>query len=139
MIILDTNVISEMMRPEPQPSVRQWLDAQEAETLYLTSITVAELLYGVAAMPQGKRKGRLVEYIAQLQELFSGRVLAFDHAAAREHARLSIAARKHGKGFPTPDGYIAAIAASRKYIIATRDVVPFKGVGLSVVDPWKDM
>lgn len=139
MIILDTNVISEMMRPEPHHSVRQWLDAQEIETLFLTSVTVAELLYGVAAMPSGKRKNRLVEYTVQLQEIFADRVLAFDLPAARQHAKLSIAARKFGKGFPTPDGYIAAIAASRKFIIATRDVAPFKAVGLSVVDPWMDM
>lgn len=136
MIILDTNVISEMMRPAPSRGVIAWLDAQEIKTLFLTSITISELLYGVESMPAGKRKSRLSKYIIGLNEIFTNRILSFDMEAAHHYAGLAITARKRGQGFPVPDGYIAAIAASHAFAIATRDTAPFASVGLTVIDPW---
>lgn len=136
MILLDTNVVSEAIRPEPDPSVLAWLDAQAAETLFLSGIVVAELLFGVGALPHGRRKDLLAERVEALIALFADRILPFDDAAARRHADLALRARAAGKGFPTPDGYVAAIAASRGYAVASRDTSAFAAAGLSVIDPW---
>jgi toxin FitB len=136
MIILDTNVISELMRPEPKRAVREWMDAQVAETMFLTSVTMSELLYGVAVMPEGKRKHRFLSYTKELKLIFEGRILAFDLHAAERYAHLALAAKRTGRGLPLPDGYIAAIAAAHKFAIATRDTVPFADVGLTVIDPF---
>lgn len=136
MILLDTNVVSEAIKPEPHPSVRVWLDAQAAETLFLSSITVAELLFGVGAMPDGKRKDLLAVRIDGLLEQFDHRVLHFDTPAARRYADLAVQARAAGKGFPTPDGYIAAIAAAHGFAVASRDASAFNAAGLTVIDPW---
>ena len=121
MIILDTNVVSEAMKPEPNPVVRAWLNDQAAETLYLSSVTLAELLFGIAALPSGKRKEMLALTLEGLMGLFKDRVLPFDVEAARHYADLAVVAKVSGRGFPTPDGYIAAIAASRGFIVASRD------------------
>ena len=136
MILLDTNVISEAMKPTPDDTVRAWLDEQAAETLYLSSVTIAELLYGIGALPAGKRKDRLTEALDGVMELFADRVLPFDIAAARRYADLAVKARAAGKGFPTPDGYIAAIAASRGFTVATRDTSAFDAAGVAVINPW---
>jgi len=138
MIILDTNIVSETMKPVPDAKVLAWLDGQAAETLYLTSATVAELLFGVAVLPAGKRKNRLAAAIKGLIGLYAERILPFDNDAARHYASLAIAARKKGRGFPTPDGYIAAIASARGYLVATRDAVAFKAAGMKVLNPWTD-
>ncbi|TDM08950.1 MAG: VapC toxin family PIN domain ribonuclease [Ideonella sp. MAG2] len=137
MIILDTNVVSEAMKPQPHPSVRAWLNDQAAETLYLSSVTLAELLFGIAALPAGKRKNMLARALDGLTTLFGNRVLPFDAEAARHHAALAMAARARGRGFPTPDGYIAAIAASRGFMVATRDTSPFEAAGITVINPWE--
>lgn len=136
MIVLDTNVISEAMKPEPNPAVRAWLNEQVAETLYLSSVTLAELLFGIGTLPAGKRKKALGEALDGLLELFVDRVLTFDTEAARHYAALAVNARAAGKGFPTPDGYIGAIAGSRGFIVATRDTSPFEAAGLAVINPW---
>lgn len=136
MIVLDTNVVSEAMRPEPNPVVRAWLNEQVAETLYLSSVTLAELLFGIGALPDGKRKKGLGEALDGLLELFGDRVLTFDTEAARHYVELAVKARAAGKGFPTPDGYIGAIAASKGFIVATRDTSPFEAAGLPVINPW---
>lgn len=136
MILLDTNVVSEAMKPDPDPAVRAWLDEQAAETLYLSSITIAELMFGIGALPDGRRKNGLAEAVEGVMELFADRILPFDTAAARRHADLAIKARAAGKGFPTPDGYIAATAAARGFAVATRDASAFEAAGLGVVDPW---
>ena len=136
MIVLDTNVVSEAMKPEPHPAVQSWLNEQAAETLYLPSVALAELLYGIAALPQGKRKDRLSRALDGLLSLFDARVLPFDADAARHYAELAMMARKAGRGFPTADGFIAAIAASRGFIVASRDVSPYQAGGLRVIDPW---
>lgn len=137
MIVLDTNVISEAMKPEPHAAVLAWLNNQVAETLYISSVTLAELLYGIAALPVGKRKELLAQALDGLMGLFRDRVLPFDVGAARHYAELAVTARSCGRGFPTPDGYIAAIAASRGFIVASRDTAPYKAAGVSVVNPWE--
>lgn len=136
MILLDTNVVSEAMKPDPHPSVRDWLDAQAAETLFLSSVAVAELLFGIGALPRGKRKERLASALDGVLDLFATRILAFDTAAARRYADLAVKARALGKGFPTPDGYIAAIAAAHGCAVASRDTSAFNAAGLTVIDPW---
>ncbi|MBS7538913.1 type II toxin-antitoxin system VapC family toxin [Ancylobacter lacus] len=136
MILLDTNVISEAMKPTPDDTVRAWLDEQAAETLYLSSVTIAELLYGIGALPAGKRKDRLTDAMDGVMELFADRVLPFDVAAAQRYADLAVKARGAGKGFPTPDGYIAAIAAARGFTVATRDTSAFHAAGVAVINPW---
>ncbi len=136
MILLDTNVVSEAMKPEPAPSVRAWLDAQAAETLFLSSVTIAELEFGVGALPDGRRKDRLKAALDGVLELFGTRVLPFDTGAARRYGELAARARAAGRGFPTPDGYIAAIAASHDFAVASRDTSAFMAAGLTVIDPW---
>jgi predicted nucleic acid-binding protein len=136
MILLDTSVVSEAMKPEPHRGVRDWLDAQVAETLFLSSVTVAELLFGIGALPKGRRKDRLAETLEGVLELFAGRVLPFDIEAARRYADLAVRARAAGRGFPTPDGYLAAIAAAHGFAVASRDTSAFNAAGLTVIDPW---
>ncbi len=136
MIVLDTNVVSEAMKPEPMPAVRTWLDAQAAETLYLTSVTIAELMFGTGALPQGRRKDKLTEALDGVLALFADRIRSFDTRAARRYAELAVSARAAGKGFPTSDGYIAAIAAAHGFAVASRDTGPFTAVGLTTIDPW---
>ena len=137
MILLDTNVVSEAMKPAPDDAVRAWLDEQAAETLFLSSVTIAELMFGIGALPNGKRKERLTEALDGVMELFADRVLPFDVDAARRYADLAVKARTAGKGFPTPDGYIAAIAAAKGFAVATRDNSAFEGANVTVIDPWK--
>lgn len=136
MILLDTNVVSEAMKPEPNPVVRAWLNHQVAETLYLSSITVAELLFGIAALPSGKRKDMLAQTVDGLIQLFQDRILSFDVKAAQYYADLAIIAKISGRGFPTPDGYIAAIAASQGLIVASRDIAPYAAAKVKVINPW---
>jgi len=137
MIVLDTNVISEAMKPAPNLAVQAWLNEQVAETLYLSSVTLAELLFGIAALPAGRRRNTLTRALDGLLELFGDRVLPFDTDAAHHYAALAVAARNAGRGFPTPDGYIAAIAGSRGFMVASRDTSPYEAGGLRVVDPWQ--
>lgn len=137
MIVLDTNVLSEAMKPTPDPNVRAWLNDQLAETLYLSSISLAELTFGIATLPVGKRKNMLEKALEGLLEVFDDRVLPFDTSAARCYAGLAATARNTGRGFPAPDGYIAATAASRGFIVASRDTSPYEAGGVRVIDPWK--
>jgi predicted nucleic acid-binding protein len=139
MIVLDTDVVSEAMKAEPDPAVRAWLDEQAAETLYISSVTLAELLFGIGALPSGWRKEAPTQTLNGLLELFGDRVLAFDTDAARHYAELAVTARAVGKGFPTPDGYIAAMAKARGFTVATRDVAPFQAAGIDVINPWESL
>ena len=113
-----------------------WLNDQAEETLFLSSVTLAELLFGVGALPTGRRSNMLDRTLTELLELFKDRVLPFDTEAARHYADLAVTARNGGRGFPTPDGYIAAIAASRDFIVASRDTSPYEAAGVSVINPW---
>lgn len=136
MILLDTNVVSEAMKPAPDDVVREWLDEQVAETLYLSCVTIAELMFGIGALARGKRKDRLADALDGVMELFADRILPFDVDAARRYAGLAVKARAAGMGFPTPDGYIAAIVASKGFAVATRDASAFHAAGIEVIDPW---
>ena len=137
MILVDTNVISEPLRRVPEPRVAAWLDAQALETLYLSAITVAELRFGVQAMPIGRLRDRLNEDLErQVLSMFAGRVLAFDLAASRAYAQLMTKARSAGRAISVSDGYVAAIAAANAMMVATRDTTPFQAAGLNTVDPW---
>ena len=138
MIVLDTNVVSEAMKPATDPAVRAWLDDQLAETLFLSSVTVAELLFGIAALPEDRRRNLLTEAVEGLLAVFGDRVLPFDIGAATHYAQLAALARTKGRGFPTPDGYIAAIAVSRGFIVASRDTAPYVAAGVKVINPWKE-
>ena len=104
--------------------------------MFLSSVTMAELLFGIGALPRGKRKDRLASAFEGVLDLFSARIVPFDTAAARRYADLAIKARAAGKGFATPDGYIAAIAAAHGFTVASRDASAFYAVGLTIIDPW---
>jgi len=136
MIVLDTNVVSEAMKPDPARAVRAWLDEQAVETLYLSSVTVAELMFGIGALPMGRRKDKLTATLDGVLQLFADRILPFDVSAARRYAELAVRARLAGRGFPTPDGYIAAIAAAHGFAVASRDTSAFTAAGLAMIDPW---
>jgi len=135
MILLDTNVVSETMKPAPSPAVMAWLDRQAPTTLYLSMITVAELQYGIACLPDSRR-ALLQQGVDALIQLYEGRILAFDLAAARRYTDLAAQARQRGRGFPLADSYIGAIAEAGKLKIATRDEAPYLAAGLSIVNPW---
>ena len=138
MIILDTNVLSEPLRQQPEAKVTAWLDAQSVETLYLSTITVAELRFGIAALPAGKRRDTLSQSIEkQLLPLFSGRILPFDMPASAAYAKLMAAAREQGLAIATADGYIAAIASANNMSVATRDAAPFVAAKITVINPWQ--
>ncbi|WEQ54250.1 type II toxin-antitoxin system VapC family toxin (plasmid) [Komagataeibacter nataicola] len=140
MILLDTNVISEPWKPAPEPRVLAWIDAQAIETLFLSAVTVAELRFGIGAMPAGRRRSVLHERLEQdVLPLFEGRVLSFDLAASQAYAELMVRARSEGRAIGKADGYIAAAAASRGYAVASRDVSPFEAAGVRVLNPWEDV
>ena len=139
MILLDTNVISEPWKPVPEPRVLIWIDEQAIETLFLSAVTVAELRFGIGAMPTGRRRSVLHERLEQeVLPLFAGRVLSFDLAASQAYAELMVRARSEGRAIGQADGYIAATAASRGYVVASRDVSPFEAAGVRVLNPWED-
>lgn len=138
MIVIDTNVLSELWRVAPDPKVLAWMDAQVVETLFLSAITVAELRFGLAAMPQGKRRTIYQERLErEVLPAFAGRVLPFDLDASKAYGELMARARLGaGLAIGNADGYIAATAAARGLMVATRDTSPFKAAGLTVIDPW---
>lgn len=140
MIIVDTMVLSEPLKPNPDPSVIDWLDQQVPTDLYLTAINQAEIEYGLWAMPEGKRRAHLHRSITELFEVdFSGRILAFDSQAAIMYGTSIAPARQmHGKdAIKDMDGLIAAIAISNdRCRVATRDRRPFELMGVEVIDPW---
>jgi len=137
MILLDTNVVSEPLKPTGNLNVLAWMDAQVLETLCLSTISLAELRFGIAALPEGKRKDRLHLSLEQrVLPLFSGRILSFDNAASQHYATLLARARAAGRSIATADGYIAAIAATHGLAVATRDTSPFEALGLTVINPW---
>lgn len=138
MIILDTNVVSEPMRREANPLVQSWLDQQALETLYLTSISLAELMLGIEVLPDGKRKQGLVGALAELlTTLFGPRILPFDGAAAAAYAPLVSRARASGQLISLADGQIGAIASVYEFTVATRDTKPFLAAGIPTINPWE--
>jgi len=137
-IIIDTNVLSEPLRPLPNQRVVAWLDAQVSETLFLTTITVAEVRYGIAALPAERRRIDLAErFESEVLPLFAGRVLAFDEPASSEYAVLRAGSRAAGRAIGDFDALIAGIARAHGFGVATRDVAPFEAADVRpVIDPF---
>ena len=137
MIILDTNVVSELTRLAPNPSVVFWLDAQIAEDVYLSAITEAELRFGIAVLPAGRRRERLAfEVENMLREDFEQRILPFDSDAARMHAEIAASRRAIGKPISYADCQVAAIARCYGAAVATRNYGDFEHCGIEIVNPW---
>ena len=137
MIILDTNVLSELMRPQPAPQVVGWLDTQDAASVTVTAITVAELLYGIERLPDGKRKRAFAEMAAAMfDEDFAGRLLPFDAEAALHYARITAAQANAGRPVSMADAQIAAISVQHNAELATRNVKDFDGLGIRITNPW---
>ena len=137
MFLLDTNVVSELLRPSPEPVVETWIGDRRATNLYFSAIGEAELRYGVAILPPGRRQTALASAIeAILREDFVDRILPFDSGAAREYADIAAARRAAGRIVPPADCQIAAIARSRGMAVATRNVRDFEDIEVEVVDPW---
>ncbi|WP_081085816.1 type II toxin-antitoxin system VapC family toxin [Burkholderia cepacia] len=137
MILVDTNVISEPLRREPNAAVIEWLDAQNVETLFLAAISLAEIRLGVAVLPEGRRREWLHQSIEQrVLPLFRGRILPFDDAASKAYASLRARARAAGVAIAPSDGFIAGTAEANGLIVATRDATPFEAMGIRVIDPW---
>jgi predicted nucleic acid-binding protein len=137
MIILDTNVVSEPTQQRPSRVVMDWLSAQDATQLFTTTATEAELHYGFALMPEGRRREMLSAAVQQFLETeLKGRVLPFDRAAAREFGLITAARKKAGRQIKVFDSQIAAIARVRGASIATRDVGDFEYTGIKIINPW---
>ena len=137
MIILDTNVLSELLRPEPARQVERWLAAQDGARVYFTTVGEAELRHGVAILPAGKRRHALTSAIeGLLEEDFRDRILPFDRAAARAYATIAAARRAAGRPISQFDCQIAAIARAREAPVATRNTRDYEGCGIELIDPW---
>ena len=137
MFLLDTNVVSELLRPYPEPDVVKWVEDYQSTDFYLSAISEAELLYGVAILPPGRRKEALASAIdAILREDFAHRILPFDSGAAREYASIASARHSVGQSIAPADCQIAAIARFREMRVVTRNVRDFEGFDIEVIDPW---
>ena len=137
MILLDTNVISEPWKPAPDTAVLTWLDAQAIETLFISAISIAELRFGIASMPSGKRQTILHDRLeGEVLPIFDGRILPFNEGTSQFYADLMASGRTSGKAIGRADGYIAATAAENHLAVATRDTSPFEAAGLRVINPW---
>ena len=140
MILLDTNVISELIRPEPEPMVEAWLARQVPDSMFLSVVSEAELLYGVAILPAGRRRDRLTTEIeGLLYQDFAGHILPFDSESARAYAVIAAGRRAAGLPVHQADCQIAAIARSRGATIATRNVEDFNNCGIDVINPWHSL
>ncbi|MGH3447598.1 MAG: type II toxin-antitoxin system VapC family toxin [Nocardioidaceae bacterium] len=134
MIVIDTNIISEMMRDEPDPKVITWIDT--VGRLHATAVTLAEIDYGVARLPEGRRKDRLKATAARVFADFDDVILPFDARAARRYAGIVASRESAGRPIATADAQIAAICASREAMLATRNTGDFEATGISMLNPW---
>jgi predicted nucleic acid-binding protein len=138
-IVLDANVVSELMRLQPAMAVVEWVDRQNVDEVWLTAIALAELLYGIGRLPEGRRK---ITLAAQLEEMvaeeFDHRVAAFDETAAAHYADIVVARERAGRPVGAADAQIAAICRSHGAVLATRDVEDFAGTGITLANPWVD-
>lgn len=137
MIVLDTNVISELFKPEPDPKVMTWVERLPGEDLFTTAITRGELLFGLYCMPDGRRKADLLQKLTLLFEReLAGHILAYDGEAADAHAEIAAARRAQGRPGDLADAMIAGIVRSRGATLVTRNVRHFEGCGITLIDPW---
>lgn len=138
MIILDTNVVSEMMQETLDANVQSWLNRQEAKSLFTTTVTVMEVRFGILRLPDGRRKEGFTELFSNvLNKAFDTRILAFDSIAAEEAARVAAETQARGMNLGTADTQIAGIALSRSMGVASRDEMPFVEAGVQLINPWK--
>ncbi len=137
MIVLDTSVLSELMRPEPAAAVLRWIDSHAAEDLFTSSITMAEILHGIERLPDGKRKHSLHNHaLAMFEDDFADRILTFDAYAAVHYSKLVTAREQSGKPVGLADAQIAAICRAQKAKLATRNVKDFEGTAVDIINPW---
>ena len=137
MIVLDTNVLSELMRATPAEAVLRWIDNQAAEELFITAITMSEILHGIERLPDGKRKHGLQSHaLAMFEDDFAERILPFDADAALHYSKLVTTREKSGKPVGLADAQIAAICCARQTKLATRNVKDFDHTGVSIINPW---
>ena len=137
MVVIDTNIVSELMRAEPSAEVLAWMDDRPPRELFVTAVTEAEVRTGIALLPEGRRRRSLAEACERaFGSLFAGRVLPFDSDAARAYAEIAVSRRVLGRPVSQADGQIAAIARSRGMAVATRNIRDFEGMGIDVFDPW---
>jgi predicted nucleic acid-binding protein len=135
-IILDTNVVSELMRPEPAPQVAEWVRRRDRRELRMTSITLAEIRYGIARLPDGRRKQTLVDTANDVFLAFDEQILPVDAAAAEQYALIASARDRAGKPIAGFDALIAAVCRSRGATLATRNLPDFENTGVEIIDPW---
>ncbi len=139
MIVLDTNVLSELIKPAPMRAVTEWVASQPATSIYTTSITQAEILHGIMLMPSGKRRSSIeVAVEAMFSQDFGGRVLPFGSDAAHHYACIAATRRRAGRPISHFDAQIAAIARSSGSALATRNISDFHGCGVKLIDPWQE-
>lgn len=137
MLLIDTNIISELWKPNPNQNVVAWLDAQAMDTIYLSVITIAELQFGIEIMPTGQRKSIFQRRLnAEVFPAFAGRIKEIDIDVAQSYADLMVLARKKGQGIGIANGYIAATAAVHHLTVITRDISPFETVGVNYINPF---
>ena len=140
MIVLDTNVISEALKPVPASMVLRWLADQAPAAVFTTSITVAEILYRIEMLPVGKRRLRLLSVVEKMfAEEFDERILPFDEEAARVFARIAASRAETGRPISQSDAKIAAIARSHRAAVATRNTIDFERCGIRLIDPWAQL
>ena len=138
MLILDTNVISETMQPTPSTRVLDWWSQQHSAELYTSTVTVAEILYGIELLPQGKRRVTLLAGADRMfGTVFAGHILSFDEEAARAFAEIAAGRRRQGRPIAEFDAQIAAIARSHGATLATRNTADFEGCGVRLTNPWQ--
>jgi predicted nucleic acid-binding protein len=138
-IVLDTNVVSELMRRQPADAVMAWVDQQPAEEAWLTAVTLAELLYGIGRLPDGRRKAHLaIALDAMIVEEFDHRIAAFDEPAAAHYADIVVVRERAGRPISAADAQIAAICRSHSALLATRNVDDFADTRLAIANPWGD-
>lgn len=139
MFLIDTNVISELMRATPAPSVLSWFSTQDPSTLYLSAVTEAELRTGIAILPEGQRRKALKAALdATISEDFEGRILPFDTDAAKAYAEIAAGRRSAGRPIADADCQIAAIAREAAMPVVTRNTRDFEGCGIGLINPWDD-
>ncbi|MEJ0074985.1 MAG: type II toxin-antitoxin system VapC family toxin [Alphaproteobacteria bacterium] len=137
MILLDTNVISEGIRPKPDANVQAWMDAQRQGDLFLCTPVLAELFYGIERLPKGARRNHLEQVVLRIEATFGDRVLGFDRSAAVEYGRLVGQRDRIGRATSTTDGLIAAIARASGATLATRDTHGFNDLGIDLLNPFE--